>query len=31
MAKEIETIRSKCDESPAAAVQAVKAFYEAKK
>lgn len=31
MAKEIEAIRSKCDESPAAAVQAVKAFYEAKK
>lgn len=31
MTKEIETIRSKCDESPAAAVQAVKAFYEAKK
>lgn len=31
MAKEIETIRAKCDESPAAAVQAVKAFHEAKK
>lgn len=31
MTKEIEAIRSKCDESPAAAVQAVKAFYEAKK
>ena len=31
MAKEIEAIRSKCDESPAAAVQAVKTFYEAKK
>jgi len=31
MTKEIEAIRSKCDESPAAAVQAVKTFYEAKK
>jgi hypothetical protein len=31
MVKEIEAIRSKCNESPAAAVQAVKTFYEAKK
>ena len=31
MSKELDAIRSKCDESPAAAVEAVKGFYTSKK